>query len=108
MTDIEVLLANWTQLAVRLGSSLLFLWGIYFFFKNLFGENGRHVGKIVVSVLTIILAAAAFKIIPTLISVGENTGQQTTGGGGSYSSMSTLPATNTATAIDTHLATTAA
>ena len=42
MTDIQVLLDNIRAVAVACASTLLGLWAIYYFFKNLFGEAGRH------------------------------------------------------------------
>ncbi|MGJ6127464.1 hypothetical protein QN239_33325 [Mycolicibacterium sp. Y3] len=84
MTDIEVLLNNFQVLAVRAGSSLLGIWAVYYFFRNLFGEAGRNPVKIVVSIICIAGAAAAFTLIPRAISTGSNTGEQV-GGGGGYS-----------------------
>ena len=61
---------------------MLGIWGIYYFFRNLFGEAGRNPVRIVVSVLVIVGAGAVYGILPTLLGAGQNTGNQLTGGGG--------------------------
>lgn len=89
MSDIQILLENIQALAMGCASTLLGLWALYFFFKNLFGEAGRNPVKIAVALLAITAAAGGFALIPTLISAGGNTGEQI-GGGGGYS----MPAFN--------------
>lgn len=84
MTDIQVLLDNIRAVAVACASTLLGLWAIYYFFKNLFGEAGRNPVKIVGAIIAIAGAAAGFALIPSLISAGSNTGTQI-GGGSGYS-----------------------
>lgn len=84
MTDIQVLLENIRVVVAGASGSLLGLWGVYYFFKNLFGEAGRNPVKIVVSGLAITGAAGVFSMIPSLISAGGHTGEQV-GGGGGYS-----------------------
>ena len=81
MTQIEVLLNNIHQLGFRAGGVLLGIWGLYIFFKSIFGEGGRNPVRIVMSVLMIVGGAAAFQMLPTLISVGKDTGGQISGGG---------------------------
>lgn len=82
MTDIEVLLNNIYTLGFRSGGVLLGIWGLYIFFKSLFGEAGRNPVRIVMSVLLIVAGAAIFQMLPTLIETGKNTGGQIGGGGG--------------------------
>ncbi|MDT5085358.1 MAG: hypothetical protein QOJ61_2401 [Mycobacterium sp.] len=84
MTDIEVLLNNIYTLGFRAGGVLLGIWGLYIFFRSLFGEAGRNPVRIVMSVLLIVAGAAIFQLLPTLIQTGKNTGGQIGGGGGGY------------------------
>lgn len=84
MTDIQVLLDNIKVVVTSCAGTLLLLWGIFYFFKNLFGEAGRNPVKIAVSALAITGAAGVFAMIPSLISAGSSTGEQI-GGGSSYS-----------------------
>lgn len=90
MTQLEQMLQNTYQLGFRGGGLLLGIWGLYIFFKSLFGEGGRNPVRIVVSVLTIIAGAAIFQLLPALISVGKDTGSQL-GGGGGYSMPDPTP-----------------
>lgn len=84
MTDIQVLLENIKVVVLACAGTLLLLWGVYYFFRNLFGEAGRNPVKIAVAALTIAGAAAVFAMIPALIKAGSSTGEQI-GGGSSYS-----------------------
>jgi hypothetical protein len=81
MTDIEVLLNNIYTLGFRGGGVLLGIWGLYIFFRSLFGEAGRNPVRIVMSVLLIVAGAAIFQMLPQLIETGKNTGGQIGGGG---------------------------
>lgn len=81
MTDIEVLLNNIYTLGFRAGGVLLGIWGLYIFFRSLFGEAGRNPVRIVMSVLLIVAGAAIFQMLPQLIETGKNTGGQIGGGG---------------------------
>ena len=90
MTQVEVLLSNIHQLGFRAGGVLLGIWGLYIFFKSIFGEGGRNPARIVMSVLMIVGGAAAFQMLPTLISVGKDTGGQISGGGYSMPAPTSL------------------
>jgi hypothetical protein len=103
MTDIEVLLNNFRVVAYSAGGSVLMLWGLYYFFRNLFGEGGRNPVKIAVSELAITGASGVFAMIPSLISAGSNTGGQVTGGGGSYSMQAPADLTGSTADNVTHL-----
>lgn len=96
MTDIQVLLENIRVVVVSCAGTLLLLWGIFYFFKNLFGEAGRNPVKIAVSALAITGAAGVFAMIPSLISAGNSTGEQIGGGSGysmpEFSGLPTSPA----------------
>jgi hypothetical protein len=84
MTQIEVMLNNIYMLGMRAGGGLLGIWGLYIFFKTLFGEGGRNPVRIVVSVLMIVAAGAMFQLLPQLVEIGKDTGNQL-GGGSGYS-----------------------
>lgn len=99
MTDIQVLLENIKVVVMGCAGTLLLLWGVFYFFKNLFGEAGRNPVKIAVSALAITGAAGVFAMIPSLISAGSSTGEQI-GGGGGYS-MPAFTGLPTARALDT-------
>lgn len=94
MTDIEVLLSNMGTIFARLCSAGIGMWGFYYFLRTVFGEGGRNPVKIAVALAVIAGAGAGYKMIPTLLQAGENTGAQMGGGGGSYSmpSLGRLPA----------------
>ncbi|MGV0743884.1 hypothetical protein [Mycolicibacterium sp. XJ870] len=79
MTSIETLLNNIALVVTRVGASLLVIWAIYYFFTNLFGENGKDPVKMATAVGMIVLGGAAFALIPTLLDVGRETGAQITG-----------------------------
>ena len=103
MTDLQVLLENIRVVAVGCAGTLLLLWGIFYFFRNLFGEAGRNPVKIAVSALAITGAAGVFAMIPSLISAGQNTGEQI-GGGGGYSMPAPAPLLPAATDLTGDLA----
>ena len=84
MTQLEVMLNNIYTLGMRGGGGLLGIWGLYIFFKSLFGEGGRNPTRIVVSVLMIVAAGAMFQPLPKLVEIGKDTGSQL-GGGSGYS-----------------------
>lgn len=95
MTDIEVLISNMGVIFARLCSAGIGIWGFYYFLRTVFGEGGRNPVKIAVALAVIAGAGAGYKMIPTLLQAGENTGAQMGGGsGGSYSmpSLDGLPA----------------
>lgn len=94
MTQIEVMLNNIYMLGMRAGGGLLGVWGLYIFFKSLFGEGGRNPVRIVVSVLMIVAAGAMFQLLPKLVEIGKDTGTQL--GGGSGYSMPAPTGLNTA------------
>lgn len=81
MTQIELMLNNIYTLGMRAGGGLLGIWGLYIFFKSLFGEGGRNPARVVVSVLVILAGAALFQLLPKLVEIGKDTGSQLTGGG---------------------------
>ncbi|MDA0250151.1 MAG: hypothetical protein O2892_09640 [Actinomycetota bacterium] len=81
MTQIEMMLNNVYTLGMRAGGGLLGIWGLYIFFKSLFGEGGRNPARIVVSVLMIVAAGAMFQLLPKLVEIGKDTGSQLGGGG---------------------------
>ena len=81
MTQIEMMLNNIYTLGLRAGGGLLGIWGLYIFFKSLFGEGGRNPARIVISVLMIVAAGAMFQLLPKLVEIGKDTGSQLTGGG---------------------------
>ncbi|AQA07071.1 hypothetical protein BVC93_31775 (plasmid) [Mycobacterium sp. MS1601] len=89
MTDIQVLLQNIQVVATGISGTLLMLWGLFYFFKNLFGEGGRQPVKIAIGAAVIAGAAGVYSLIPSLIDAGSSTGEQI-GGGGGYS----MPAFN--------------
>lgn len=89
MTDIQVLLENVRVVATGCAGTLLLLWGLFYFFKNLFGEGGRQPVKIAIGAAVIAGAAGVYSLIPALIDAGSSTGEQI-GGGGGYS----MPAFN--------------
>ena len=89
MTDIQVLLQNIQVVATGASGTLLMLWGLFYFFKNLFGEGGRQPVKIAIGAAVIAGAAGVYSLIPALIDAGGSTGEQI-GGGGGYS----MPAFN--------------
>ncbi|CAN7695630.1 hypothetical protein [Mycolicibacterium frederiksbergense] len=103
MTDLQVLLENIRVVAMGCAGTLLLLWGIFYFFRNLFGEAGRNPVKIAVSALAITGAAGVFAMIPSLISAGSNTGEQI-GGGGGYSMPAPAPLLPAATDLAGDLA----
>jgi hypothetical protein len=84
MTDIEVLLSNIKVVIASASGTVLFIWGVYYLFRTLFGEGGRNPVKIVMAAGVIALAAGIFYMIPSLLSAGGNTGKQIGGGGGAY------------------------
>ena len=88
MTDIEVLLGNGYQMLFRIGSALVGIWALFFFLKTLW--TTRDPVRLVIAAATIVAAAAVWKLVPTLVQTGENTGDQMGGGGGAYS-MGTTP-----------------
>lgn len=90
MTQLETMLNNIYTLGFRGGGLLLGIWGLYIFFKSIFGEGGRNPVRIVVATLTIIAGAAIYQLLPALISVGKDTGNQLGGGSSGYS----MPAPN--------------
>ncbi|WP_342314711.1 hypothetical protein LIX17_26060 (plasmid) [Mycobacterium avium subsp. hominissuis] len=90
MTDIQVLLNNIKAVVLGCASTLLMLWAIYYFFRQLFGQAGRDPVKIVVALVAIGGAAGGFALIPSLLSAGDSTGKQI-GGGGSYSMPAPTP-----------------
>lgn len=90
MTQLETMLNNIYTLGFRGGGLLLGIWGLYIFFKSLFGEGGRNPVRIAVATLTIIAGAAIYQLLPSLISVGKDTGNQLGGGSSGYS----MPAPN--------------
>lgn len=83
MTSIEVLLNNLNVAAYSAGASALGLWGLFYFFRTLFGEGGRNPVKLAVAAMAITGAGGMFALLPTLLSAGQDTGHQL--GGGSYS-----------------------
>lgn len=85
MTQLETMLNNIYTLGFRGGGLLLGIWGLYIFFKSLFGEGGRNPVRIVIATLTVIAGAAIYQLLPALISVGKDTGNQLGGGGSGYS-----------------------
>ena len=91
MTDIEVLINNISMILLRAGNAILLIWGVYYFFRNLFKESGRDPARIAIAVLAITGAAAAWKLVPTFLEIGGNTGTQLTGGSGGAYSMPALP-----------------
>jgi hypothetical protein len=94
MTDIEVLLSNLGVTFARLCTSAIGIWAFYYFVKTIFGEGGRNPVKIGLALAVIAGAGAGYKMIPTLLQAGENTGAQMGGSsGGSYSMppLGTLP-----------------
>lgn len=84
MTGIQVLLENIKVVALACTSTVLLLWAIWYFFRNLFGEAGRNPVKIAVSLVAIAGAGAGYALIPAVLSAGSDTGTQI-GGGSSYS-----------------------
>lgn len=84
MTDIQVLLNNIRAVVLGCASTLLMLWALFYFFRQLFGQAGRDPVKIVVALVAIAGAAGRFALIPALLSAGDSTGKQI-GGGGGYS-----------------------
>lgn len=94
MTDIEVLFSNMEGTFARLCSAGLGMWGFYYFLRTVFGDGGRNPVKIALALAVVAGAGAGYKMIPTLLQAGENTGAQMSGGGGSYSmpSLGRLPA----------------
>jgi hypothetical protein len=87
MTDIEVLLNNIKVVIASASGTVLFIWGVYYFFRTIFSEGGRSPVRIVMSAGVIAIAAGIFAMIPSLISAGSDTGKQIGGGGGAYSGM---------------------
>lgn len=79
MTSVETFLNNLALVISRAGASILVIWAIYYFFTNLFGENGKDPVKMATAVGMIIVGGAAFALIPTLLDVGRETGAQITG-----------------------------
>jgi len=77
----EVLLNNIHQLGFRAGGVLIGIWGLYVFFKSIFGAGGLQPVRLITAVLMVVLGAAAFQMLPKLISVGQDTGGQISGGG---------------------------
>lgn len=103
MTDIEVLLSNLGVTFARLCTSAIGIWAFYYFVKTIFGEGGRNPVKIGIALAVIAGAGAGYKMIPTLLQAGENTGQQMGGSsGGAYSmpAPGTLPSNNDSGADD--------
>lgn len=90
MTDIQVLLNNIKAVILACASTLLIIWAIYYFFRQLFGPAGRDPVKIVVALVAIGGAAAGFALIPSVLSAGDSTGKQV-GGGGGYSMPAPTP-----------------
>lgn len=95
MTDIEVLLGNGHELLLRCGTLLVGIWALYYFLRNLFSEAGRNPVRIAISVAVIVAAAAVWKLVPTLVQTGSNTGDQVGGGGGGAYSMTVTPGIDT-------------
>lgn len=85
MTPIEVLINNVYQIGFRAGGGILALWGLYIFFKTIFGEGGRNPVRIVGAVLVIIAGGAIFQLLPHLVDIGKQTGGVMSGGAGGYS-----------------------
>lgn len=103
MTDIEVLLSNLGVTFARLCTSAIGIWAFYYFVKTIFGEGGRNPVKIGIALAVIAGAGAGYKMIPTLLQAGENTGSQMGGSsGGSYSMspLGTLPSDSDHAAVD--------
>lgn len=90
MTDIEVLINNYGVIFGRMCASAIGIWAFYYFLKTLFGEGSRSPVKIGIALAVIAGAGAAFKMIPSVLQAGENSGGQAVGGGGGAYSMPSL------------------